>query len=97
MGTLHSNTHPLHGITVVVELRSGDTWVGRCHEWDERYLVLRDSDTLAAGDPGREQWLAQAQRFGVWPRYPLVRLDAPEVSTVRRLVEVKTDSAWFSS
>lgn len=88
MGTLHENTHPLHGITVVVELTSGETWVGRCQDWNPQWFVLRDADSVAAGDPKREDWLERARRFGVWPREAWVRLRSEQIRAVRRLGEV---------
>lgn len=93
MGTLHENTHPLHGMTVLVELASGEVWIGRCHEWDERALVLRDADRSPPGDEERVRWLAKASRFGVWPRHALVRLESRSVVSVQRLFEVGAEVA----
>ncbi len=87
MGTFHQDTHELHGITVVVETTGPELWIGRCHSWDGRSLVLHDADVHreAENDKPRAEWLERAGRLGVWPRHRRVALPADAVASVRRL------------
>jgi putative YphP/YqiW family bacilliredoxin len=89
MGTFHQDTHELHGITVVVETDGPELWIGRCHSWDERALVLHDADVHREGESERPraEWLERAGRFGVWPRHRRISLAAERVASVRRLGE----------
>ena len=91
MGTFHSDKGELHGITVVVETSGSETWVGRCDTIDDRGVHLLDADhhEPAPGAPGKQEWLAQAARFGVWPRRPSVLVPAAAVTAVRRLGDLR--------
>lgn len=93
MGTFHHDRHELHGITVVVETDSRETWVGRCDDIDGRAVILRDADVFreegaAEGRPSREEWLGAASRVGVWPRHRRAVIPAERVASVRRLAEI---------
>lgn len=87
MGTFHQDKGELHGITVVVHLADGGTWIGRCDTIDGDGVHLLDADlheaTMAA--PAREAWLNQAIAYGVWPRHPRVLVPATAVASVERL------------
>ena len=91
MGTFHDTHDPLHGITVVA--RTGKTvYVGRCHERDERKIVLHDADRHTEGDEGRtiSEYLARAVIFGVWSKYDRLELDQ---SKIQELVPLNTLAA----
>jgi hypothetical protein len=91
VGTFHNDKGELHGITVVVETNGAETWVGRCDTIDDAGVHLLDADHHAAapGAPGKQEWLAQAARFGVWPRRPSVLVPAAAVTAVRRLGDLR--------
>ncbi|MFN7940279.1 MAG: hypothetical protein U0X73_01665 [Thermoanaerobaculia bacterium] len=90
MGTFHSDTHPLHGITVVVETRDAALYVGRCDDVTESEVRLRDAEAHRSGGDGsaREQFLARVARVGQWPQLKVVRLERAEVVSLRPLAEV---------
>jgi len=88
MGTFHDHASPLHGITVAVETAGDELWVGRCDDEDDQRVILLDADVHikdgeAAGS--REEWLARAARFGIWPRHKRVVLPRGRVESIRRL------------
>ena len=85
--TFHHDRSALHGITVVVETDSGETWIGRCDDEDAERVVLLDADVHAPADAetSREEWLDKADRFGVWPRHRRVAIPRPRVTGLRRL------------
>jgi hypothetical protein len=91
VGTFHNDKGELHGITVVVETSGARTWVGRCDTIDDQGVHLLDADVHqpAPGAPAKEAWLAQAARFGVWPRQPRVLVPSGEVTGVRRLGDLR--------
>ncbi len=88
MGTFHDTTDPLHGITVVVHM--GKTvHVGRCHERDDKHLLLVDTDShtvdeTGCGHDGRtmEEFLQKAVKFGVWAKEPRLILPVTEISSM---------------
>ena len=90
MGTFHHDTHPLHGITCVLDTAGPRLYVGRLHEADARTVLLHDADVFdeVAGGPTKEQYLARAAAVGVWPRHRSLAVDAAEVTSVRRLGDV---------
>lgn len=91
MGTFHNDKGELHGITVVVETNRARTWVGRCDTIDQAGVHLLDADLHepAPGGPGQQEWLANAARFGVWPKNARVLVPAGEVTAVRRLGDLR--------
>jgi hypothetical protein len=90
LGTFHSDTHPLHGITVVVETRGAEVYVGRCDDVTATEVRLRDAELHRPGGEGptREQFLARVARVGQWPQLKVVRLERGEVVSLRPLGEV---------
>ncbi len=92
MGTFHDHASPLHGITVAVETEGDELWIGRCDDEDDERVILLDADVhTQAGDGsggaggGRDEWLAKAVRFGIWPRHKRVVLPRGRVASIRRL------------
>lgn len=96
--TFHQHASPLHGITVAVDTRGGEVWVGRCDDEDAERVILLDADRFPPADgdgapdgsaASKDEWLAKAARFGVWPRHPRVVLPRGRVSEIRRLGELE--------
>lgn len=90
MGTFHQNKSQLHGITVVVDTRGSEIYVGRCDDEDDQRVVLLDVDVHRDGDEGvsKEQYLQRAAQFGVWKKHDHLVLDRAEVTSIRRLSEI---------
>jgi hypothetical protein len=88
MTVFHPGHEDLHGITVVVEGRSGRTYVGRYHERTERGILLHDVGTHepAAGST-RDEYLANTLKFGVRADRKHLVIPDDEVSGIRRLAE----------
>jgi hypothetical protein len=95
VGTFHHDKGELHGITVVVETNRARTWVGRCDTIDQAGVHLLDADVhdpatgSGQGAPGRAEWLANAARYGVWPKNARVLVPAGEVTSVKRLGDLR--------
>lgn len=93
MGTFHDTKDPLHGITVVA--RSGRAvHVGRCHERDDRNILLVGVDTHQENEDGKgpdgrtnAEFLDRAARFGVWGAHQRVTLPTAEVESLVPLSE----------
>ena len=90
MGTFHHDTHELHGITVVVDTDGPEVFVGRCHDVDERRVILHDVDVHTEGDGGRSKldYLRRAAVYGVWKKHDHLVLDRARVTSIRRLAEI---------
>lgn len=90
MGTFHQNKHHLHGITVVVDTRGDEVYVGRCDDMDEQRVILLDADAHRDGDEGRskDQWVERAALYGVWPKHRRLELPRQAVASVKPLGEV---------
>ena len=93
MGTFHQHKSELHGITLVVETSSGDLYVGRCEDEDDRVVILLNADMhRPTDDIGREEYLEKAVKFGVWSRLPRVELGRDEVTSMQRLANLEESS-----
>ena len=90
MGTFHHDKHELHGITVVVDTHGAEVYVGRCDDMDAGRVILLDADVHRDGDDGKskDDWVAQASLYGVFPKHRRLVVDRAQVSSVRRLGEV---------
>lgn len=84
----HPGHEELHGITVVVDGRSGKTYVGRYHERTERGILLHDVGTHdpAAGQ-SRDEYLRRTLKFGVRADARHLVVPDEEIGEIRRLVE----------
>jgi hypothetical protein len=64
--TFHADRHALHGITVVLDTTSGETFLGRFDSMDERGVHLLD---VARRDPSeggsREEFIRRSSKFGI--------------------------------
>ena len=87
MGTFHENKGELHGITVAVDTKGDEIWIGRCDEVTPAGVVLLDADKHRDGDEGRSksEWLERASIYGVWKKFDRVVVPADEVASVQRL------------
>ncbi|CAG0931210.1 hypothetical protein PLCT1_01665 [Planctomycetaceae bacterium] len=87
MGTFHKDTHELHGITVVIDAADGSLIVGRFHEQDDTHALLLDADTHREGEGGKSnaQWLADAAKWGHWPRQKQLFVRLADIKQLRRL------------
>jgi hypothetical protein len=92
-GVFHHERHELHGITVVVDTRGPQVYVGRCHDLDDHEIVLMDVDVHHEGDGGRskQDYIRQAAQFGVWRKHATLRIPRSEVTSVSRLGDVIVD------
>jgi hypothetical protein len=93
VGTFHHGRSELHGITVVVDTRGPQVFVGRCDDLDEQEVILLDVDVHEDGQDGRTkgEWVRQAARFGVWKKHDRVVIPRSEVVSVVRLGDVPAD------
>lgn len=89
MGTFHDNLGELHGITVVVDTKGPALFVGRCHEWTEKGILLHDADRHTEGEKGmgKQEFLAKAAQWGHWPRHASLFIAGEEIASVKRLGE----------
>ncbi|HEX5634852.1 MAG TPA: hypothetical protein VFX50_16525 [Gemmatimonadales bacterium] len=86
----HPGHEELHGITVVVNGRSGRTYVGRYHERTERGILLHDVGTHdPATGQSREEYLARTLKFGVRADARHLVLADDEVGEIRKLAELE--------
>jgi hypothetical protein len=85
----HASKHELHGITVIVETDGPELYVGRCDDIDAAGVHLKDADrhVEGEGEPAREEFLARARRYGVWPNHRVLTVPAERVRSVSRLAD----------
>lgn len=89
MGTFHDGLGDLHGITVVVDTSGPRVYVGRCHEADERKVILHDVDVFeATAEATKEDYLRKAAAYGVWKKHDKLVIPGAEVASIRRLAEL---------
>jgi len=86
----HQSKSELHGLTVVVETRRGDLYIGRCYDVVPEGVILLDADAHSGDseDVSREEFLDRASRFGVWPKQPRVVIPRDEVATLKLLADL---------
>ncbi len=89
MGTFHNHESELHGITVLVETTDNRLLIGRCHDENDREVILLDADIHGPDhDLPREEYIERAIKFGVWAKHPRLVLPRSEVTEIRRLGEM---------
>lgn len=90
MGTFHQGKHQLHGTTVVVDTDGPEVFVGRCDDIVDGQVILHDADAhrADAGAPSKQEWLARAAEYGVWPRHRRLVVPREQVASVRPLAEL---------
>lgn len=90
MGTFHDNLGELHGITVVVQTTGPTVYVGRCHEADDRKVILLDVDehTEGKGELTRAQYLERAAKWGVFKQHDHLIVPREQVAEITPLGEL---------
>ncbi|MHC4939031.1 MAG: hypothetical protein ACYTHK_08685 [Planctomycetota bacterium] len=88
MGTFHSDKGELHGMTVVVDTHGPVVYVGRCDVETEDGIALLDADQHEAGEVTKEQYLAKAQKFGVFAKHRTLFVRRAEIASIRKLGEI---------
>jgi len=90
MGQFHQDKHELHGITVVVDTRGAEIYVGRCDDMNEEVVILLDGDTHRDGAeaPSKDEYVERAARFGVWKSFDRLVVPLRDVTSIRRLGEI---------
>lgn len=88
MGTFHDTNDPLHGVTVVA-VTGKAVHVGRCHERDDRTVVLVDADTHIEEENGKgadgrtnAEYLERVAAYGVWANIPRLTLEADRIESL---------------
>jgi hypothetical protein len=78
----HPGHEALHGITVVLDTVSGETYLGRYDSEDERGVHLLDVGKHEQGsDDSREEFLRRSVKFGI--RVERKHLVVPKASVAR--------------
>jgi len=92
VGTFHSGKGELHGITVVVDTKGPQVYIGRCWEMNDEQIVLVDVDEHEDGQDGRskQDFVCQAAKVGVWKTRDRVVLPRAQVDTVTPLGAIAT-------
>lgn len=90
MGTFHSDKGALHGITVIVRMKDGSAWVGRCDTVTDDGVYLNDCDYHTEGKDGRsvQEFLQAAKQWGHWPNIKHAEIPAGDVAEVLRLASL---------
>jgi len=90
MGTFHDNLGELHGITVAVDTTGPRVYVGRCHEADDRKVILLDADEHNDGMDGlsKQDYLRRAAKWGVFAKHKHMVVDRAEVASITPLNQV---------
>ena len=83
----HPGHHALHGITVVLETVSGETYLGRFDSEDERGVHLLDVGKRA-GEVTRDEFLRRSAKFGIRVEEKHVVLPKASVATITPLGEL---------
>lgn len=93
MGTFHDTKDPLHGITIVAHM-GATVHVGRCHERNDRTMVLLDADSHTQDEQGKgpdgrtnAEYLERVAKFGVWVKSERMILPSSEVDSIIPLSE----------
>ena len=92
MGTFHSCKGELHGMTVVVDTKGAQVYIGRCWEMNEEQIVLVDVDEHEDGQDGRskQDYIRRAAKVGVWKKHDRVVLPRRQVDSVTPLGAMRT-------
>lgn len=84
----HPGHEELHGVTVVLEGRSGRLYVGRYHERVESGVLLHDAGVHdPASGMTRDDYLRKTLKFGVKAEHKALVVPNDEVGQIRKLGE----------
>jgi hypothetical protein len=85
----HADRHALHGVTVVLDTTSGETFLGRFDSEDERGVHLLD---VARRDPAeggsREEYIRRSSKYGIKVEQKHVVVPKASVARVTALGEM---------
>ncbi len=85
----HPGHEDLHGVTVVLEGRSGRTYIGRYHERVDRGVLLHDAGVHdPASGVSREEYVKRTLKFGVKAEHKTLVVSNDEVGEIRKLGEL---------
>jgi hypothetical protein len=88
----HTDRHALHGITVVLDTTSGETYLGRFDSEDAGGVHLLDvsrHDPAAGGS--REEYIRKSARFGIRVERKHLVLPKERVARLTPLGEIALD------
>jgi len=90
MGTFHDNLGELHGITVALTTTDGQAVVARCHEANDRKVVLLDADVNDPDATGvsNDDYLKRAAKWGVFKQHDHLILPRDQVESIQPLGEI---------
>ncbi len=87
----HPGHEELHGITVLLEGRSGRLYVGRYHERVATGVLLHDAGIHdPASGVSREDYLRKTLKFGVKAEHKSLVVPIEEVGEIRKLGDENT-------
>jgi hypothetical protein len=85
----HAERHALHGITVVLDTTSGETFLGRFDSEDERGVHLLDVGRRDPAEGGsREEYIRRSSKFGIRVEQKHVLVPKERVARVTPLGEM---------
>ena len=85
----HPGHHELHGITVVLETRGPNTYVGRFDSQDDAGVHLHDVGVHDATNTSgtKDDFLRRCDRFGIRPELRDLTVPGGDVARIQRLVD----------
>lgn len=86
----HANRTALHGITVVVDTDGSKLYIGRCHEADERRVLLMNAVVFEEGQDGKSkaEWTTFAAKFGFFADIDSITVPREQVTSITKLGDV---------
>ena len=87
MGTFHDNLGAFHGITIAVYFKDNRMAIGRCHEANDQQITMHDVDIHDPSESAipQDQWLAQASKWGIFPKHKNANFPSSEVDRFLKL------------
>jgi hypothetical protein len=81
---------PLHGITVIVDTDSPKIYIGKCHEEDERRVLLYNAVIYEEGQDGKSkaEWITHAAKFGFFAAHDSITVPREQVAGITKLGDV---------
>jgi hypothetical protein len=85
----HPGHDELHGVTVVLDTRTGRTCVGRYHDVERGEIRLHDAAIHEAAAGDRDGFLRRVIRFGIPPEHRVLRVPEAEVTGITPLNRIE--------
>ncbi|HKU59988.1 MAG TPA: hypothetical protein VJQ44_02135 [Gemmatimonadales bacterium] len=86
---LHHDRHELHGVTVVLDTRSAETYVGRFDSQDQRGVHLFDVGVFDPAHGTRDDYVRRSAKFGIRVDRPQLTIDASDVAVITPLGQIE--------